>query len=65
MRTGSSKTELDNPTPRFELEVVQLDPATGAWLVDQPPLMPSRVFHSPEEWETRIAQARTTFGGQP
>jgi hypothetical protein len=67
VRTGralhtSSRTELDSPIPRFELEVVQLDPATGNWLIDQPPLMPSRIFHSHEEWEARIAQARTTFG---
>jgi hypothetical protein len=66
-RTGrglhtSSKTELDRPQPTFELEVVQLDPATGAWLVDQPPLMPSRTFATQEEWEARIAQARATFG---
>ncbi len=61
----SSKTELDNPIPRFELEVVQLDPATGAWLVDQPPLMPTSTYHSHEEWEARIAQARATFGGAP
>ena len=59
----SSKSELDNPIPRFELEVVQLDPASGAWLVDQAPLMPSQTYHSHEEWEARIAQARATFGG--
>ena len=67
VRTGralhaSSKTELDNPIPSFALEVVQLDPVTGAWLVDQPPLMPSRTYHSHEEWEARIVQARATFG---
>jgi hypothetical protein len=67
VRTGralhaSSKIELDRPQPTFELEVVQLDPATGAWLVDQPPLMPSRACDSHEEWEARIDQARTTFG---
>jgi hypothetical protein len=67
VRTGralhaSSKTELDNPIPTFELEVVQLDPVTGAWLVDQPPLMPSRKYHSHEEWEARIEQARAAFG---
>jgi len=61
----SSKSELDNPIPSFELEVVQLYPATGAWLVDQAPLMPARTFHSHEEWEARIAQARSTFGGAP
>jgi hypothetical protein len=67
VRTGraihaSSRTELDNPIPSFELEVVQLDPASGAWLVDQPPLMPARTYHSHEEWDARIEQARTTFG---
>jgi len=67
VRTGraihaSSKTELDRPKPTFELEVVQLDPATGAWLVDQPPLMPSRRYDSHEEWQARVEQARTTFG---
>jgi hypothetical protein len=59
---ASSRTELDSPVPAFELEVVQLDPATGAWLVDQPPLLPGRTYHSHEEWEARIDQARTTFG---
>jgi hypothetical protein len=70
VRTGralhtSSRTELDSPVPSFELEVVQLDPATGAWLVDQPPLQPSRTYHSPDEWEARISQARATWGGAP
>jgi hypothetical protein len=60
---ASSKSELDRPVATFELEVVQLDPATGAWLVDQPPLMPGRTYHAHEEWEARIQQARTTFGG--
>jgi hypothetical protein len=69
VRTGraihaSSRTELDSPIAKFELEVVQLDPATGAWLVDQPPLMRNRTYHSHEEWDARIAQARTTFGGE-
>jgi hypothetical protein len=59
---ASSKMDLDDPIPRFELEVVQLDPANGAWLIDQAPLMPPQTFHSHEEWEARIAQARTTFG---
>lgn len=71
VRTGralrtASRTELDRPIPTFELEVVQLDPVTGAWLVDQPPLMATRTYHSHEEWEARIDQARTTFaGGSP
>lgn len=67
VRTGraihaSSRTEVDNPMPAFELEVVQLDPATGAWLLDRPPLMPARTYHSHEEWEARVKQARATFG---
>jgi hypothetical protein len=67
VRTGralhaSSKSSLDSPIPSYDLAVVQLDPATGAWLVDQPPLQPSRTFHSHEEWEARIAQARVTWG---
>jgi hypothetical protein len=59
---ASSRSELDAPRPSFELEVVQLDPATGAWLVDRPPLMPARTYHSHEEWEARIQRARATFG---
>jgi hypothetical protein len=67
VRTGralhaSSKTELDSPIPKFELEVVQLDPVPGAWLVDQPPPMPNRTYHTHEEWEARIEQARAAFG---
>ena len=66
-RTGraihaSSKTELDRPRPTFELEVVQLDPDTGAWLVDQPPLMASRRYDTHVEWQARTEQARATFG---
>ena len=60
---ASSRSELDSPIPTFELEVVQLDPATGAWLVDRPPIVPSRTYHSHEEWDARIQQARATFGG--
>lgn len=68
VRTGralhtSSRTELDSAILTFALEVVQLDPATGAWLVDQPPLQPNRTYHSADEWEARIAQARAAWGG--
>ena len=59
---ASTQVELDRPAPTFELEVVQLDPATGAWLVDQPPLMPAQRYGTQQEWEARIAQARETFG---
>jgi hypothetical protein len=46
----------------YELEVVQLDPRDGTWLLDKPPLMPSRRFKGHDEWEARIAQARELFG---
>jgi hypothetical protein len=59
---ASTQVDLDRPAPTFELEVVQLDPATGAWLLDAPPLMPPQRYGTQEEWEARIAQARATFG---
>ena len=59
---ASTQVDAERPTPAYELEVVQLDPATGAWLVDQPPLMPAKRFATDEEWQARIAQARATFG---
>lgn len=46
----------------YELEVVQLDPRDGAWLLDKPPLMPARRFDRHDEWEARVAQAREQFG---
>jgi hypothetical protein len=46
----------------YELQVVQLDPRDGAWLLDQPPLMPAKTFSSHDEWEARIAEARDLFG---
>jgi hypothetical protein len=67
VRTGravhySSKLELDRPAPEYEIEVVQLDPTDGAWMLDRPPLMPARRYSSEEEWRVRIEQARVTFG---
>jgi len=67
VRTGralhaSSRLEPDAMRPTYELEVVQLDPRDGAWLLDEPPLMPARRFDDPGEWEARIEQARATFG---
>ncbi len=59
---ASTQVDAERPTPAYELEVVQLAPATGAWLVDQPPLMPATRFATDEEWQARIAQARATFG---
>ncbi|MEA2357293.1 MAG: hypothetical protein QOI62_553 [Solirubrobacteraceae bacterium] len=58
---ASCKRDIDRPAT-YSLEVVQLDPVTGAWLLDQPPLMPAQTYRSPEEWEARIARARETFG---
>jgi hypothetical protein len=66
VRTGralhaSCKRDLDRPAT-YSLEVVQLDPGTGTWLLDKPPLMPAQTYGTPDEWEARIAQARATFG---
>jgi hypothetical protein len=59
---ASSELPLDATRPKFTLEVVQLDPRDGAWLLDAPPLMPARTFDTREEWEARIEQARSQFG---
>jgi hypothetical protein len=58
---ASSKRDVDRP-PTYSLEVVQLDPGTGTWLLDKPPLAPAQTYRTPDEWEARIAQARATFG---
>ena len=59
---ASSELPLDARQPKFTLEVVQLDPADGTWLLDKPPLMPAQTFDTREEWEARIAHARSLFG---
>jgi hypothetical protein len=53
---------LDASRPKFTLEVVQLDPADGAWRLDVAPLMSEQTFDTREEWDARIAQARDLFG---
>ena len=58
---ASCKRAIDRPAT-YSLEVVQLDPGTGTWLLDKPPLMPAQTYRTPDEWEARIAQARATFG---
>jgi hypothetical protein len=58
---ASAKTEPEGGAT-YELEVVQLDPRDGAWLLDKPPLMPARKFTRHDEWEARVAQAREQFG---
>ena len=59
---AASELPLDATRPKFTLEVVQLDPNDGAWLLDKPPAMPEQTFDTREEWEARIAQARSLFG---
>jgi hypothetical protein len=58
---ASCQRSIDRPAT-YALEVVQLDPGTGTWLLDKPPLMPAQTYATPDEWEARIAQARATFG---
>jgi hypothetical protein len=59
----SADLPLDGTHPVWELEVVQLDPHNGAWLLDQAPLLKSQKFDRQDEWEARIQQARSSFGG--
>jgi len=59
---AASELPLDSGRPVFTLEVVQLDPRDGAWLLDKPPAMPTQKFDTREEWEARIEQARGLFG---
>lgn len=66
VRTGraihaSAKTE-PGAGASYELEVVQLDPRDGTWLLDKPPLMAAKTFMRHDEWEARVAAARETFG---
>jgi hypothetical protein len=59
---ASSDLPLDASRPAFSLQVVQLDPRDGAWLLDRPPLMPAQSYDTRKEWEARIDQARSRFG---
>ena len=59
---ASSELPLDASRPTFKLEVVQLDPADGAWLLDKPPVMPEQTYDTREEWDLRVDQARAEFG---
>jgi hypothetical protein len=59
---SATQLPLDAGRPKFTLEVVQLDPADGTWLLDQPPAMPEQTYDTREEWEARIAAARDLFG---
>jgi hypothetical protein len=59
---ASSDLPLDASRPTFTLQVVQLDPADGTWLLDVPPLMPEQKYDTREEWDLRVDQARAEFG---
>jgi hypothetical protein len=59
---ASARLEPDAGRAIYELEVVQLDPRDGTWLLDKPPLMPARTYADADEWEARIEQARAAFG---
>lgn len=61
---ASSSLELDGGRATYELEVVQLDPRDGAWLLDKPPLMAQTAYPTYDEWQARIAQARVTFASR-
>ena len=59
---AAAELPLDAGQPKFTLEVVQLDPADGAWRLDVAPLMAEQTFDTREEWDARIARAREDFG---
>ena len=59
----SADLPLDGTRPTWELEVVQLDPEDGVWLLDKPPLLSTKKFDRQDEWEARVKQARSSFGG--
>lgn len=58
----SAELPLDASRPKFTLQVVQLDPANGAWRLDVAPHMKEQTFDTREEWDARVAQARAAFG---
>ena len=60
---ASADLPLDGTRPSWELEVVQLDPDDGAWMLDRAPLHKPEKFDNQDEWEARIQQARSSFGG--
>jgi hypothetical protein len=59
----STSLPLDGTHPEWELEVVQLDPNDGVWLLDKAPLLKTEKFDRQDEWEARVKQARSSFGG--
>lgn len=61
-RALSLTTELDpeRMTPRFFVEAIQLDPATGEAL-DAPPLAPRAGYEDPEAWRQAAGELRTTL----
>ena len=61
----STQLPLDGTRPSWEFEVVALDPHDGAWLLDKAPLLKKQTFDRQDEWEARVQQARSSFGGDP
>jgi hypothetical protein len=59
----SADLPVDGTRPHWELQVVQLDSADGAWLLDRPPILPKQTFDRKDEWEARIQQARASVRG--
>jgi hypothetical protein len=59
---AAAELPLDTGRAKYTLEVVQLDPADGAWRLDVPPAMPEQTYDTREEWDARIEQARGQFG---
>lgn len=67
VRSGRALHVSSQPSPEgtgatYELEVVQLDPRDGTWLLDKPPIVTTEKFRDHGEWEARIRQARETLG---
>jgi hypothetical protein len=61
-RALSLTTEFDpeRMTPRFALEALQLDPATGEAL-DEPPLAPRATYEDPESWRRAAGELRSAL----
>ena len=63
VRTGraihaSTTVDVDAARPTYELEAVRLLPETGAWVLDAPPLVPSRRYERKDEWLAQIDKLR-------
>ena len=52
----------DTGRPLFGLELVQLDPQTGDWLSDMPPLVERETYPERPPWEQAIQELRASYG---